>query len=400
MEDRLSLFDVWLAYADCRLRKRNSRACAEFERNELINLQQLCDDLNNRTYTIGRSDTFCVTRPKVREVFAADFRDRIVHHLLIQKLLPILEEEFIEDTYNCREKKGTDYGVNRLHEYLQQYPNGWILKCDLKGFFMSINRELLADMLEKFIREKYLKDDTEEVVWLTRMIVTHAPEKNCIRKGDLSLWKKLSDNKSLFTNGEGLGLAIGNLTSQVFANFYLSGFDHFITDRGFVYGRYVDDFFILSNDKEQLLSLIPEIRSYLITLGLTLHPNKIHLQPIRHSITFIGSVLKGQRIYAGDRTVGHAVDLIRFYNHFPYKEEYIESFAQRYNSYMGYLIHRRTYKIRRKLWNSIDPSVRHMLGIRLPDYGAIRVHPKYTNLTKLLRTYGKNNCTERELERN
>lgn len=175
MKEWLSLFDLWVAYEDCRHRKRNSRSCAEFERNELVNLQLLCDELNNKTYKIGKSDTFCVTRPKVREVFAADFRDRIVHHLLIQRLNPLFEQEFIQDTYNCRKNKGTDYGVKRLHQFVQQNPDGWILKCDLKGFFMSINRELLADKLERFIREKYYHEDIEEIIWLTRLIVTNAP---------------------------------------------------------------------------------------------------------------------------------------------------------------------------------------------------------------------------------
>ena len=110
MNEWCSIEEVYAAYLDCKKRKSKSTSYTRFAANEAANIYSLWEDLNNRTYTIGRSDAFCVTRPKVREVFAAQFRDRIVHHLLMLRLLQHFEEAFIEDTYNCRKGKGTDLG--------------------------------------------------------------------------------------------------------------------------------------------------------------------------------------------------------------------------------------------------------------------------------------------------
>ena len=121
----VTLEEVLNAYKDCRKHKHNKRACIEFEMNEAENLVKLWEELNNGTYEIGFSDAFIVTRPKYREVFAADFRDRIVHHIIINRTNKFFEEYFIEDTYNCRKGKGTLYGVKRLHEQLKQISNNF-----------------------------------------------------------------------------------------------------------------------------------------------------------------------------------------------------------------------------------------------------------------------------------
>ena len=207
----VTLEEVLNAYKDCRKHKHNKRACIEFEMNEAENLVKLWEELNNGTYEIGFSDTFIVTRPKHREVFAADFRDRIVHHIIINRTNKFFEEYFIEDTYNCRKGKGTLYGVKRLHEQLKQISNNftedcYILKCDLKGFFMSIDKRLLWKMLEKFLREQYKGKDIEWLLWITKMVVMHRPELKCIKKCSKKLWRKIEKSKSLFCNGKWFGM--------------------------------------------------------------------------------------------------------------------------------------------------------------------------------------------------
>lgn len=129
-----TLNDLYEAYRDCKKRKSSSTSYARFAANEAFNLYDLWVELNNHTYKIGRSDAFCVTRPKIREVFAAQFRDRIVHHLVMLRLIPLFESEFINDTYNCRVGKGTDYGITRVKQFMDIHKNGWILKCDLRSF--------------------------------------------------------------------------------------------------------------------------------------------------------------------------------------------------------------------------------------------------------------------------
>lgn len=357
MDEWVTLEELYLAYLDCRRRKRGTKACAIFEINEAANLYQLWQDLNDGTYQIGKSIAFCVTRPKVREVFAADFRDRIVHHLLMMRTMPLFEEEFIDETYNCRKGKGTAAAHAKALEYSLEYADGWVLDFDIQGFFMSINKKMLADRLEAFLRERYKGEDLEQVVWLTRMVALHCPEKLCERHGDLTLWRLLPPDKSLFTCGEGLGMAIGNLTSQEYANFYLSPFDHFVKSHpGIAYIRYVDDGRLFSHDKAALLALIPEIRKYLKEHdGLRMHPRKISLQPVRKGFTFVGVAIKGGRIYTGNRTVGNCWKMIEFYNRLPIREqqESVTKYVQRYNSYMGYIIHHSSYSIRYREWQHV-----------------------------------------------
>ena len=383
-----SIEDVYAAYLDCKKRKSKSTSYARFAANEAANIYDLWEDLNNKTYEIGRSDAFCVTRPKVREVFAAQFRDRVVHHLLMLKLLPLFEKAFIEDTYNCRVGKGTDYGINRIAKFMERYPQGWVMKCDIHCFFMNIDKPQLADMLEAFIRKEYKGADIEEVLWLVRMIVEHCPEKNCKRKGDLRLWDILPEGKSLFQNGDKYGMAIGNLTSQIFANYYMSGLDKWLFKiEGICYGRYVDDFILIAGEKDKLLELLPQIREYLRQhLGLELHPQKVYLQPIRHGVKYLGTVIKQGRLYAGNRTVSNAINLVREFNKIKDKERHIEQFAQRYNSYMGYLEHRKSYAIRWKIWNELSDDTKRYVYLT-DKMSVLKVRNRYKTINKLKTLY-------------
>ena len=398
-----SIADVYEAYIDCKKRKSKSTQYAQFAANEAANIYDLWKELNERTYEIGASDAFCVTRPKVREVFAAQFRDRIVHHLCMLRLLPIFEAAFINDTYNCRVGKGTDYGIKRVAQFMHEHPDGWVLKCDIRCFFMNIRKEKLADMLEQFIAEHYTGEDIEPIQWLVRMIVMHRPEKRCIRKGDLTLWDELPKGKSLFDTGGKTGLAIGNLTSQIFANYYLLPLDNWLAHiDGICYGRYVDDFVLVAGEKDVLKALLPKIREFLHErLAIDLHPNKIHLQPVRHGVTFLGSVIKQGRIYAGNRTIGNATNLIREYALIEDKEKYIEKFCARYNSYMGYLVHRNTYAIRWRLWNMVDDETKRYVYMS-ENMAVMHVRSEYKERNKLIKLYshGKKNFHTRRVHGN
>lgn len=402
MSEWCSIEDVYAAYLDCKKRKSKSTSYARFATNEAANIYDLWKDLNEHTYEIGFSDAFCVTRPKVREVFAAEFRDRIVHHLIMLRLLPLFEREFINDTYNCRKGKGTDYGIKRVAEFMQRHPNGWVLKCDLRCFFMNITKSKLADMLDAFIVKNYHAADTDEIRALVKQVVLHRPEKKCHRKGDLSLWDILPKGKSLFGSDGNHGLAIGNLTSQIFANYYLSKMDKWLsTIEGVDFGRYVDDFVLVADDKSVLLGLLPDIRRFLRTeLCLILHPHKIYLQPVRHGVKFLGSFIKQGRLYAGNRTVGNATTLVREYAEVSDKEQFIEKFVQRYNSYMGYLIHHKAYAIRWRLWVAADDETKRLVYMN-GNLSVMQVRNRYKTTTKLNKIYkhGKKRNAERRMER-
>lgn len=362
----IPLEDVFAAYYDCRRNKRRTLNAVQFETDYEVGCVKLWRELNERTYEIGRSITFVVTRPKSREIFAADFRDRIVHHLVAGRLEPLFEQTFIEDTYNCRKGKGTLYGVRRLAYKLLTVSKGysedcWVAKFDMKGFFMNIHKPTLNRMLQSFIDERYEGADKELLKWLVKKIVMHCPEKNCIRKSPDRMWELIDPEKSLFCNGDDYGLAIGNLTSQMFANFYLHEFDRIMTQKFEAYGRYVDDFYVIDHDKRKILASIAGMREWLHSrLGITLHPDKFYLQYCAKGVKFTGMVVKPARTYMGNATRANFVNKIRGFNRLAERREPVAEDVHRFvasmNSYLGYLKHHKTYTIRHGLMKLISPK--------------------------------------------
>jgi len=245
---KIFIEELFLAYYSCRKNKRNTINALAFEVDYENNLLTLLEEINTETYQPGRSVTFVVTKPVKREIFAADFRDRIVQHLIINKLNNLFEKEFIYDIYACRIGKGTHMGIKRADNFIRRCSQNYsqdcyILKLDIKGFFMSIDKDILFRKLEKFIEEKYYKPDKQLIIQLCQKIIYHNPTLNCLVKGKRSDWKGLPHGKSLFDTSTQCGLPIGNLTSQIFANFYMNTFDHFIKHTLGIrfYGRYVND---------------------------------------------------------------------------------------------------------------------------------------------------------------
>ena len=275
-----------------------------FERNLTDNLMQLYDDIVSRRYRVGRSMCFIIRDPVVREVFAASFRDRIVHHLLYNWLMPIFEPTFIYDSYSCREGKGTLFGIKRLEHHIRSCSDNYhkecyVLKLDIEGYFMNISRQKLYELVEshllKYSRSHSLSFDLLLALRLLSLVIFNEPTRGCYRKGKISDWNELPKSKSLFNAPEGCGLPIGNLTSQLFSNIYLSCLDDFVkrTLKCRHYGRYVDDFYIVGNSREELLASIPSIRKFLSdVLALRLHPRKVQIVKVNRGVCFLGSVLK------------------------------------------------------------------------------------------------------------
>ena len=357
----IKLAELFEAYADCRRNKRNTRNALAFELDYENALLKLCDDINNGCYRPGRSIAFIVTQPVKREIFAADFRDRVVHHLIIKKLNPLFEKAFIHDSYACRKGKGTHFGIQRADRFIRRCSRNYsedcyVLKLDVRGFFMHIDKRILFAELQHFIDEKYRAADKPLLLALCREVIDNDPTQNCVIKSKRHQWQGLPADKSLFHSRKHCGLPIGNLTSQVFANFYMNRFDHFIKhDLGVrYYGRYVDDFILVHQDKAYLKSLIPIIKSYLQDrLRLTLHPKKIYLQHYSKGVQFLGAVIKPNRIYIANRAKGNFYAAIEKQNalvkeHKPSKEEEAK-FLSSMNSYLGLMKHYKTYLLRRSM---------------------------------------------------
>lgn len=181
--------ELFSAYFDCRKNKRNTLNVLKFEKHLEQNVFKLIDDIYKGNYQLGRSIAFIVNKPVKREIFAADFRDRVVHHWLINKLNPLFENLFIQDSYACRVGKGTHYGVKRADSFIKVCSENYtkdcyILKLDILGFFMHINRNLLLTMLEKFIHQYYTQPDKALVLEITQKIIFNQPTQNCIIKGN------------------------------------------------------------------------------------------------------------------------------------------------------------------------------------------------------------------------
>lgn len=353
MQEWVSIDEIYDAYYDCCKHKKSTYGFVKYQQNYILNNLQLYKDLNSMKYEIGVSRAFCVTRPKLREVFCATFRDRIVHHLIANKFHDIIESELTDSAFACRKGKGTLYGIKYIDTAIKRVScnytkETWILKCDLQGFFMSINRTLLFNILNDVVRKKYKGKDIGKWLWLWNKIIMNAPEKNCNRVGNLNLWKDLPPNKSLFTSN-GKGLPIGNLSSQILANLLLSRLDNFVLSKigNGGYGRYVDDFILIHNDKEYLKQLLPQIKSFLKNiLGLTLHPNKIYLQQVQKGVAFTGAYIKPNRIYVNHRIINNCKETFNSYND-------KDHFIQQVNSYFGMMKHYNTKKIRWKLWKEM-----------------------------------------------
>ena len=378
------------AYYDCRKRKRKTASAIVYEMDYEGKLIALRDRINARTYRPGKSMCFVVTRPRYREVFAAAFEDRIVHHWIALRLEPLFEQIFSPRTFNCRKGKGQLYGINMLREDVRQCSvnytqDCYIMKLDLQGFFMSINKKMLADMVDDFVVENYHNEaDKDTLRFLCRTVVLHEPEKNCERHSPASYWDYLPPNKSLFTNGEGLGVAIGNLFSQLFANFLLNVLDwYLIKSLGFQYaGRYVDDFYIVDKGKARLLAAVPYIRTLLQLYGLTLHPHKFYLQHYSKGVQFTGSVVKKDRVYTANHTITNAIMAVRRLNRAETVPEVLHA-VDSINSYLGCFRHCNEYNTRRKVLQRMDSRVFKWVYIK-GHYDVVAIKKKYKLRTRTL----------------
>jgi len=299
--------DLVQAYYDCRRNKRNSASARLFEKDMEINLLELHDDLIAGSYRPGRSICFVVTRPKAREVWAAAFRDRVVHHLLYNHVAPRFYASFIADSCACIPGRGTLYAAKRLESKIRSASENWskpvfYLKCDLANFFVAIDKAVLRKQLEAKITETW---------WLAlaTQILMHDPREDYETRSPAHLFNRVPQHKRLVAQPAHLGLPIGNLSSQFFANIYLDALDQFAkhTLRAKHYIRYVDDFVFLHESPQQLNQWLAEVETFLPRLGAKLNPTKTILQPVDRGVDFVGHVIKPWRRTTRKRSLAQAL---------------------------------------------------------------------------------------------
>lgn len=270
--------------------KRYKPYVLRFNENLEENLIQIQQQLLEKTYTPGKYKKFLIYEPKKREISAAPFRDRVVHHALYAVIEAIFEKTFIATSFANRTGKGSHKAVTLFRQYA--YQNQYALKCDIRKYFPSIDHEILKSLLRKKIKCK-------DTLWLMERIINYSnPQEPVYRyfPGD-DLFTPYTRKKEI---------PIGNLTSQFFANIYLNPFDHYIKEEleKKFYIRYVDDSVTFSNDRQELEHLKQQLIEFLNNLRLKVHEKKFQILPTTGGISFLGYriypehiCLKSQNIY-------------------------------------------------------------------------------------------------------
>lgn len=357
----LSLENLYRQYHRCRRNKRNTANALRFEAEQEKNLVALQEALATRSYRPGRSVCFFATRPKLREIFAADFRDRVVHHLLVEYLERIWEPIFIHDSYACRKGKGVHAAVDRLQSFLRRATaNGarpaWFLQLDVRNFFMRIDKDILFRMLARKLRD-------ETALWLTRTLVYHDCTEEFVLRGKPALMDAIPPHKTLFAAEPNKGLPIGNLNSQFFANVYLNGLDQFVKHelRCRHYLRYCDDFVLLANDPEILRNWKMRIETYLRdNLALELN-RKQRLAPVSNGVDFLGYVVRRDYKLVRRRVVNNLKAKLKDFEArnvadrgdarcYRFDESRLDALASTMSSYLGHVKRASSRRLWQALW--------------------------------------------------
>ena len=358
------MLDLYAAFICAKRHKAKKPYVLHFERNLKENIESLCDDLWTRRYKPEPSTCFVIQRPKKREVFAAQFRDRIVHHLYYNYTHELFERTFIQDTYSCIPGRGTHYGIERMTQHIRQESHNWqrpcyALKIDIRGYFMHINRLRLFDIATASLTKMAdhqanggmkWRDviDMDFILWLTHEIVLLDPTDGCRRVGNPSEWDDVDASKLMANAPADCGMPIGNLTSQLFSNVYMNPFDQMVKRVLYFlhYGRYVDDSSTISSDRQRLTDAIPVMRDFLKEeLCLDLHMGKTQIIDVRYGVEFLGAFIKPYRTYICNRSLSRIRQEAADVRHMGRGQAF-----RTVNSLLGVMSHYSSYNLRREIF--------------------------------------------------
>ena len=280
-EQLYSWHNLYASWRKAAKGKRGHACVAAFEHRLEENLLELQSELQVRSWRPGPYASFYVHDPKKRLISAAPFRDRVVHHALCNVIEPSFERSFVNDSYANRVGKGTHAALDRLQQFARRFP--YVLSCDIRKFFPSMDHAVLRYPLS-------MKIDDQRILWLIDQILESG--EGIHRSLDTAYFT----GDDLFAPLRPRGLPIGNLTSQFWANVYLNPFDHFVKRelRCPAYVRYVDDFHLFSNCREDLWHWRDALIERLGKLRLLIHPG-VHPRPVTEGISFLGFIVYPDR---------------------------------------------------------------------------------------------------------
>lgn len=297
MEDKITFEELYEAYIICLKNKKRKVGTYSFVNENLCkNLINLMYELNSYKYIPQPSNCYVITDPALREIYAAQFSDRIVQHFYMKEIENILEEELIDGCCSCRKGRGTEYALKLLKKYLIETSNYgkeecFFLKIDLSGYFMSIDRNLISEKFTNLILRKYKGKHKKLLLYLTPIIFQNNPALNCKYKCNHSMIEKVPARRKMQKESD-YGMAIGNLTAQAASNLNLSDFDSYvINELGLTkYVRYVDDIVIISRDKKKLFNNLSNISKKLSETNQVMSKKKTKIDTVYHGVPFLGKV--------------------------------------------------------------------------------------------------------------
>ena len=290
-EDIISIENLLFAWDEFVCGKKKKRDVQEFSLQLMDNILTLHEDLRNDSYRHGDYHHFRIADPKPRDIHKASVRDRLVHHTIHRILYPFFDRTFISDSYSCRVNKGTHRALNRFRAFSYIVSKNhtktcWVLKCDIRKFFASIDHAVLIEILKSYIPDIRIIALLQDIIGSFSSNRSH-PEQSEGSHEILPAPTAVGADQ----NDDKIGLPLGNLTSQLFCNIYMNQFDQFVKHKLKTkhYIRYADDFVILSEHRSYLLELLPHITQFLKErLYLTLHPKKVSISIIASGIDFLG----------------------------------------------------------------------------------------------------------------
>ncbi len=326
-DDIISVENLCLAWEEFIVGKKKKQDVIQFGRNLMDNIVELHQSLVNKSYRHGNYESFFVNDPKRRHIHKASVRDRLLHHAVYRILYPFFDRTFISDSYSCRNEKGTHKAIYRFRALANQVSRNytrtcWVLKCDIRKFFASIDHQVLLSILKEYIPD-------QDIIWLLQNIVE-----------SFQTMPVASDGNHPYPSLErrGYGLPLGNLTSQLFANVYLNRFDQWVKHKlkAKYYIRYADDFIFLSPEKSLLEKIIPQVQEFLqVNLKLSLHPEKLFLNTLASGADFLGWINFSDHLILRSTTKRRMFNRIKTHP----TEETLQS-------YLGLISHGNTDKIR------------------------------------------------------
>lgn len=297
MEDKITFEEIYEAYLLCLKNKKGKQGTYKFVNENLCeNLMELVNNLNERNYNPKPSNCYVITEPALREIYAAQFSDRVIQHFYMKEIEDILDEELVDGCCSCRKQRGTDYALKLLKKYLVETSNYgkkdcFFLKIDLSGYFMSIDRKQVGKKFSKLIMEKYKGKHKELLLYLTPLIFENNPALNCRYKCNEKMRKQVPERRKMKKDWK-YGMAIGNLTAQAGSNLNLCDFDNYVIKELKLekYVRYVDDLVIIADNKSKLISSIPLIKQKLKETHQKINRKKTKVDTAYHGVPFLGKV--------------------------------------------------------------------------------------------------------------